>query len=104
MSPELVVSDEFHTEVFVKATFFEHLHAAFVNEAHCISLWGGNFHPDYAELGTLRSHLPCNIPIAVISATLPEHIMDDIHSKLQLSNDDLYIAVTNRRPDITLSV
>ncbi|KIM79037.1 hypothetical protein PILCRDRAFT_90341 [Piloderma croceum F 1598] len=49
------------------------------------SLWGGSFRLDYAALGVLRGHLPRHVPFIVASATLPDHILDDICTKLQLS-------------------
>lgn len=104
VSPEIVISKEFRAEVLAKPSFYEHLRAVFIDEAHCMSLWGGTFRPDYADLNTLRGCLPRNIPVVVVSATLSEHIMDDIRTKLQLSEDALHIAVTNARPNVALSV
>ncbi|KAG1882049.1 P-loop containing nucleoside triphosphate hydrolase protein, partial [Suillus tomentosus] len=75
-----------------------------VDEAHCISLWGGSFRPDYAELGTLHARVPTNVPFVLASATLPEHILDDIRERLQISKDFHHIQLTNARPNIALSV
>ena len=104
VSPEILDSEEFRTQVLAKPTFYEHLRVAFIDEAHCISLWGGSFRPDYATLGTFRGRLPVNVPIAIASATLPDHIMDDIRSKLKLSANAVTVAVTNARPNVALSV
>lgn len=104
VSPELMVSKDFRAEVLAKDSFFEHLRAAFIDEAHRFSLWGGSFRPNYAELGTLRRCLPHNILIIVMSATLPEHILDNVQSKLKLSEDTLMVAITNARSNIALSV
>lgn len=104
VSPEILDSKEFRAEVLAKERFYQHLRAAFVDEGHCISQWGGSFRPDYATLGTFRGRLPINVPIVVASATLPDHIMDDIRSKLQLTQDATVVAVTNARPNVALSV
>ena len=40
------------------------------DEAHCISTWG-EFQPEYKEVGCLCYILPKNIPIMIMSATLP---------------------------------
>ena len=104
VSPELVISPEFRTQVLAKPSFYARLRAAFIDEAHCISLWGGSFRTDYAELGTLRGRLPVNIPLVVMSATLPEHILDDIHASLKLSENAHVVAITNARPNVALSV
>ena len=74
-----------------------------IDEAHCISLWGGSFRPDYAALGVLRSWFPKHIPFIVASATLPDHILDDICAKLKLSLNAHIIQVTNAHPNVALS-
>lgn len=78
VSPELVVSESFRKEV-------------------CISLWGGSFRPDYAGLGVLRGRFPSNVPVVVASATLPEHILDDIKRKLRLSTSVQKVSLSNAR-------
>lgn len=74
-----------------------------MDEAHCISLWGGSFRPDYAELALIRSRFPRNVPFLVTSATLPDHILDDINAKLQLSASIKSIRISNARPNVALS-
>ena len=64
--------------------FTDCLRVVNIDEAHCINIWGGSFRPDYSELGILRGRIPKNVPFLLASATLPEHILDDIRLKLQL--------------------
>ncbi|KAF8229582.1 hypothetical protein L208DRAFT_1424061 [Tricholoma matsutake] len=85
------------------AKFHSCLRAVCIDEAHCISLWGGSFHPDYADLGVLHGHFPSHIPFIIASATLPAHVLDDICAKLQLGKDAIHISVTNSRPNVALS-
>ncbi|KAG2155338.1 uncharacterized protein EDB93DRAFT_1080336, partial [Suillus bovinus] len=66
-----------------------------IDEVHCISLWGGSFHPDYAKLGVLSARVPTNVPFVLASATLPEHILDDIRECLQISKDFHHIQLTD---------
>jgi superfamily II DNA helicase RecQ len=40
----------------------------------------------------------------VASATLPEHILDDVRQKLQLSASAKMVQLTNARPNVALSV
>ena len=75
-----------------------------IDEAHCINIWGGSFRTDYAGLGVLRGRFPQNVPLQIASATLPEHVLDDIRSKLRLAQDVKMIRVTNARPNVALSV
>lgn len=104
VSPEIVVSESFRKEVLSKTKFHQQLRAVCVDEAHCISLWGGSFRPDYAGLGVLRGRFPSNVPFVVASATLPEHILDDIKRKLRLSTSVQKVSVSNARPNVALSV
>ena len=69
-----------------------------------MTLWGGTFCPDYGNLGILQGHFPKNVLIVVASATLPEHILDDIHWKLWLSQTVKIVSVSNAHPNIALSV
>jgi superfamily II DNA helicase RecQ len=74
-----------------------------IDEAHCISLWGGSFRPDYAKLGLLRGRFPKHVPFIVASATLPDHILDNIRVKLRLSPNARMVRITNARPNVALS-
>jgi superfamily II DNA helicase RecQ len=103
VSPEIAGSPAFRKAVISKAKFYSRVWAVCVDEAHCISLWGGSFRPDYADLGVLRGRFPSHIPFIVASATLPEHVLDDIRSKLQLSKDAVHVSVSNARPNVALS-
>jgi superfamily II DNA helicase RecQ len=78
VSPEIAISAVFRTAVLSKREFSDKLRAVCINEAHCISLWGGSFCTDYANLGVLCGRFPSNVPFIIASATLPDHILDDI--------------------------
>lgn len=104
VSPEIAISREFSQRVLSRREFTDHLCCVCIDEAHCINIWGGGFRPDYAELGVLRGRLPRNVPFLIASATLPPHVLDDIRSKLQLSERAQRVAVSNDRPNIALSV
>lgn len=105
VSPEIVVSQEFHRCVLSKSTFFNNLRVTNIDEAHCLVIWGISFRPDYARLGVLRGRLPRNVPITAASATMsPSHIMDGICSTLSLTTDAVKVAVTNARPNVSLAV
>ncbi|KAJ7431578.1 hypothetical protein B0H11DRAFT_1637650, partial [Mycena galericulata] len=54
---------------FSKPQFTSKLRCVGIDEAHCVSLWGGSFRPDYADLGVLRGRIPSNVPFVVASAT-----------------------------------
>ena len=104
VSPEIAISSSFQKGVTSKEGFSSRLRALCIDEAHCMTLWGGTFRPDYGNLGILRGRFPKNVPIVVASATLPEHILDDIRRKLRLSQTVKMVSVSNARPIIALSV
>ena len=84
--------------------FTDCLRVVNIDEAHCINIWGGSFRPDYSELGILRGRIPKIVPFLLASATLPEHVLDDIRLKLQLPKDVNMVRLTNARPNVALSV
>ena len=103
VSPEIAISPEFAKEVISKKEFYGRLRVVVVDEAHCISLWGSSFRPDYGDLGVLRGRFPRHIPFIVASATMPDHILDEIRTKLQLSANAKMVRMTNARPNVALS-
>ncbi|KAJ6620457.1 P-loop containing nucleoside triphosphate hydrolase protein [Mycena sp. CBHHK59/15] len=78
VSPEIAGSLEFSKKVLSQPRFQQHLRLVFIDEAHCVSLWGGSFRSEYAELGVLRGRVPASVTFAIASATLPTHVLDDI--------------------------
>ena len=66
-----------------------------VDEAHCISVWGHDFRPDYRKLGELRRSLP-GAPFLALTATATERVRRDIVDQLHLSQPQEYIASFNR--------
>ena len=104
VSPEVAESEEFSKKVLSSRGFFKRLRAVIVDEAHCISDWGGSFRPDYANLGLVRERIPCKVPIMAASATLPTHVLEDVRAGLQIHRSCKMVQVTNDRPNVALSV
>jgi ATP-dependent DNA helicase RecQ len=48
-----------------------------IDEAHCVSMWGHDFRPEYRELRTIREHCP-NVAIHAYTATATQRVRDDI--------------------------
>ena len=73
-----------------------------VDEAHCISMWGHEFRPDYRNLVTLRRVLP-GVPFIALTATATEQVRHDIAEQLDLTRPQKFIASFNRT-NLTYSV
>ena len=84
--------------------FLATLHVSFVavDEAHCISMWGHEFRPDYRKLGDLRRSLP-GAPFLALTATATEQVREDIVKQLDLQQPEQFIASFNR-PNLSYAV
>jgi ATP-dependent DNA helicase RecQ len=90
ISPERLVSEGF-------SRFLQTLDLSFlaIDEAHCISMWGHDFRPEYRQLGTLRQLFP-NLPIGAYTATATEQVRRDIAEQLHLKDPAMLVGSFDR--------
>ena len=70
--------------------FAKTIAAVIIDEAHCISQWGGDFRTIYSKLNKVWVILPSRIPILVTSATMANPALHDVCSKLSIDTDSSF--------------
>lgn len=98
VTPERFSKAEFresiqHREIFLLA----------VDEAHCVSLWGHDFRPDYAKIPEIRQFLK-NPPVLALTATATPDVQTDILEKIGVARDCEIISSGLERPNLIFNV
>lgn len=66
-----------------------------IDEAHCVSVWGNDFRPEYKRLVGLREIFP-NATFMALTATADKATQEDIVTQLRLNSPDLHIGSFER--------
>lgn len=90
-------------KILADENFAKTIAAVVIDEAHCISQWGGDFRTLYSKLDKVRAILPSRILILVTSATMANPTLHDVCSKLSIDADSsFHLNLGNDRPNIAM--
>jgi ATP-dependent DNA helicase RecQ len=97
VSPERAVSNNFMSFLgTIKISMIA------IDEAHCVSIWGNDFRPEYAQLKHLINKFP-HIPHLALTATADKATQQDIIKQLDLKDAKLFLS-SFRRKNIEVKV
>eukprot|EP01135_Chromosphaera_perkinsii_P002705 Nk52_evm73s226 gene=Nk52_evmTU73s226 len=70
-----------------------------IDEAHCCSMWGHDFRPEYKKLGMLKGQFP-ETPIVALTATAVNDVRKDCQEILELSRNACLFYHGFNRPNL----
>jgi ATP-dependent DNA helicase RecQ len=97
-----VAPERFRSRAFTSAIAQTKIGLLAVDEAHCISLWGHDFRPDYLKLGEVAQMLG-RPQIMALTATATPQVRSDIIALLELRDPSVFVAGFDR-PNLSFSV
>lgn len=101
MSPEYLING-YGLELCSELIEIDKLGYFAIDEAHCISMYGCDFRPEYGRLKKFRELFP-DIPIIALTATATEIVCNDIIKLLNMNNP-VTVKTSFDRPNLYLKI
>lgn len=86
-----IAPERFGNHHFIKVLGQVKLALLAVDEAHCVSLWGHDFRPDYLRIGEAMEKIGHRVPVAAFTATATPEVRNDIIANLRLNDPSLFV-------------
>lgn len=102
ISPELILSQEFHNDVIKAESFRHRLRLFAIDELHCVENWK-DFRPMYSKLGVLRSRLRA-VPYLGVTATLSPRLEQVVRAAGGFDYSCPIVRTSIDRPEIAIHV
>ena len=67
-----------------------------IDEAHCVSVWGNDFRPDYVLLNKIRDQFS-HVPFIALTATADDATQKDICAQLHLNEPTIFVSSFERK-------
>ncbi len=99
MTPEYVVKSQ---ELLQELEELYGIADIAIDEAHCVSMWGNSFRPEYQNLRVIKEWLP-DVPIVALTGTATPQVIEDIRKSLGI-DDALIVKASFNRPNLFLKV
>ncbi|OYT74445.1 MAG: RecQ family ATP-dependent DNA helicase [Armatimonadetes bacterium JP3_11] len=78
------------------------IRAVVIDEAHCVSMWGHDFRPEYRRIVNLVRLLPGEVPVVAVTATATPRVEQDVRT--QIGEPFLLLRGNLMRPNLHLRV
>jgi bloom syndrome protein len=95
ITPEKISASAAFQEILDKMYSQKNLARIVIDEAHCVSVWGHDFRPDYKKLGQFKKRYP-DVPVMALTATANPRVRVDVMNQLALKSCKWFLCSFNR--------
>lgn len=95
VTPEKISASSTFQDILDKMYSQKNLARIVIDEAHCVSVWGHDFRPDYKKLGQFKKRYP-DLPVMALTATANPRVRVDVVNQLGIKNCKWFLCSFNR--------